>query len=110
MTLEIAMGTVHEIHNAWKTAKGVGLCFVLSLASGWLTRELFFGKIDPANKVAAYILDLTLVVMVTALVVVGAKRWSRHELTPAAKRVLVLSIGFLVVFFIVGWKSDLSLK
>jgi hypothetical protein len=104
------MGTAREIISAWKISKGVGFCFVLSLASGWLTRELFFGNIDPANKAAAYILDLALVVMVLILGILGTVRWRRHELTPTAKRILVISIVFLVVFFIVGWRSDISLK
>lgn len=104
------MGTVHNIHDAWKTAKGVGLCFVVSLAAGWLTRELLTGKVDAANKAAACILDLTLLVMLAVLTIVGAKRWRNHQLTPAAKRILVLSVGFLLVFFIVGWRCDLSLR
>lgn len=104
------MSTVHEIYDAWKTAKGVGLCFVLSLAGGWLSRELLSGKIDPANRAAAYILDLTLLAMLAALAVVGARRWRRDQLTPAAKRLLVLSVLFLIVFFIIGWRSDLSLN
>jgi hypothetical protein len=106
---KIAIG--HDIHDAWKTAKGVGICLVVSLAGGWLTRELFSGKIiDPADRAAAYILDLTLLVMVGVLVVLGVRRWKRDELTPAAKRLLVLSFLFLVIFFIVGWRSDLKLS
>lgn len=89
--------------------KGVGIAFVVSLAAGWLTRELFGGKIDAANKAAAYILDLTLLVMLAALSLVGAKRWRDKELSSAAKRILVISFVFLVVFFVLGWKSDLSL-
>ena len=104
------MGTIRDIYNAWETAKGVGLCYVLSLAAGWLTRELQTGKVDPANKAAAYILDLTLLVMLGVLTVVGARRWRSHQLTPAAKWILVLSVGLLIVFFIVGWRCDLSLK
>src|SRR5215216_6648402 len=103
------MNTVRQIHDAWKTAKGVGICFVLSLAGGWLSRELLTGKIDPANRAAAYILDLTLLVMLTALTVVGVQRWRRDQLTPAAKGLLLLSLFFLIVFFIIGWRSDLSL-
>jgi uncharacterized membrane protein len=99
-----------NILSAWKTAKGVGLCFVLSMAAGWLSRELLGGKIDPANKAAAYILDLTLVVMLFVITVLGAKRWRANQLTPGAKRLLILSGAFLIVFFILGWKSDLSLK
>ena len=72
------MGTAHTIYSAWKTAKGVGLCFVLSFAGGWLTRELFYGKIDPANKAAAYILDLTLLVMLAALMIVGGQKVERQ--------------------------------
>jgi hypothetical protein len=100
----------HDILGAWETAKGVGLCFVLSLSAGWLSRELLNGKIDPANKAAGYILDLTLLVILLVLTVLGAKRWRANQLTPAAKRLLIISVVFLVVFFIVGWKSDLSLK
>jgi hypothetical protein len=108
--LEGRMGTVHEIHDAWKTAKGIGLSFVMALAGGWLTRELLGGKIDPANRAAAYILDLTLLAMLVVLVLVGARRWRRGQLTPAAKRLLVLSGVFLIVFFVIGWRSDLSLN
>ncbi len=104
------MGTVHNIYDAWKTAKGVCLCFVLSLAAGWLTRELLTGKVDPADKAAAYILDLTLLVMLAVLTILGTRRWRNHQLTPAAKRILVLSVAFLILSFIVGWRSDLSLK
>jgi ACR3 family arsenite efflux pump ArsB len=99
-----------NILSAWKTAKGVGLCLVLSLAAGWLSRELLSGKIDPANKAAACILDLTLLVMLLVLTVLGARRWRGNQLTPAAKRVLIISGVFLIVFFILGWKSDLSLR
>jgi hypothetical protein len=98
------------ILSAWKIAKGVGLCFVLSLSAGWLTRELLNGKMDPANKTAAYLLDLTLFVMLMVLTVLGAKRWRNDQLTPAGKRMLILSGVFLIVFFVVGWKCDLSLK
>ena len=42
--------------------------------------------------------------------VLGAKGWRANQLTPAAKRLLIISVVFLIVFFIVGWKSDLSLK
>ena len=104
------MGTIYNIYGAWKTAKGVCLCYVLSVAGGWLTRELAGGKIDPANRAAAYILDLTLLVMLAVLVVIGARRWRRDQLTPAAKRLLVLSLVFLIVFFVIGWRSDLSLN
>jgi hypothetical protein len=99
-----------NILTAWKTAKGLGLCFVLSLAAGWLSRELLSGKIDPANKAAAYILDLTLVVLLLVITVLGAKRWKANLLTPGAKRLLIISGVFIIVFFIVGWRSDLSLK
>lgn len=81
------MRTDHEIYDAWETARGVSLCFVLSLAAGWLTRELFAGEIDPANKAAAYILDLTLLVMLAVVMIVGGRRWSHHQLTSAAKRI-----------------------
>lgn len=99
-----------NILSAWKTAKGVGLCFVLSLAAGWLSRELVGGRMDPANKAAAYILDLSLLVMLLVLTVLGTKRWKNGQLTAGAKRILVLSAVFLIVFFVVGWKSDLSLN
>lgn len=99
-----------NILSAWKTAKGVGLCFVLSLAAGWLSRELFNGKIDSADKAAAYILDLALLIMLLVLAVMGVRRWKNDQLTPAAKRVLIVSGAFLIVFFIVGWESDLSLS
>jgi hypothetical protein len=104
------VSTLHSIHNAWKTAKGVGICFVLSLAGGWLSRELLAGKIDPANRAAAYILDITLLVMLSTLTIVGVRRWKRNQLTPAAKRLLLLSVIFLIVFFIIGWRSDLTLN
>ena len=48
-----------NILGAWETVKGVGISFVVSLAAGWLSRELLTGKMDPANKAAAYILNLT---------------------------------------------------
>jgi len=99
-----------NILGAWETAKGVGICFVVSLAAGWLSRELLSGRIDPANKAAAYILDLTLLAMLLVLTVLGAKRWKANRLTAAAKRLLIISVVFLIVFFIVGWKSDLTLK
>lgn len=99
-----------NILSAWETAKGVGISFVVSLAAGWLSRELLTGNIDPANKAAAYVLDLTLLVMLLVLTVLGAKRWRTNQLTPAAKRLLIISVLFLIVFFIVGWKSDLSVK
>ncbi|SRR5216683_2005817 len=98
------------ILSAWKIAKGVGLCLVLSLAAGWLSRELLSGEMDPANKAAAYILDLALFIMLLVLTVLGGRRWRNDQLTPAAKRVLILSGAFLIVFFVVGWKCDLSLK
>src|SRR5438874_11421089 len=98
------------ILSAWKIAKGVGLCFVLSLAAGWLSRELLNGKMDPANKAAAYILDLALFAMLMVLTVLGWKKWRDDQLTPAGKRMLLLSLVFLIVFFVVGWKCDLSLK
>ena len=100
----------HDILGAWKIAKGVGICFVVSLSAGWLSRELLNGIIDPANKAAAYILDLTLLIMLLVLTVLGVKRWRANQLTPAAKRLLIISVVFLIVFFIVGWKSDLTLK
>jgi hypothetical protein len=100
----------NDLLGAWETAKGVGLCFVLSMCAGWLSRELLNGIIDPANKAAAYILDLTLLIMLLVLAVLGVKRWRANQLTPAAKRLLIISIVFLIVFFIVGWKSDLALK
>ena len=98
------------ILSAWKIAKGVGLCFVLSLAAGWLSHELLNGKMDPANKAAAYILDPALLVMLMVLTVLGRKKWRDDQLTPAGKRMLILSLVFLIVFFVVGWKCDLSLK
>jgi hypothetical protein len=104
------MESDQNILSARKTAKGVGLCFVLSLAAGWLSRELLGGKIDPANKAAAYILDLTLAAMLLVITVLGTKRWRANQLPPMAKRLLIVSSVFLIVFFIVGWKSDLSLK
>jgi hypothetical protein len=104
------MASARNSIDAWKTAKGVGLCFVVSLAAGWLTRELLSGKVDPANKIAACILDVTLVAMLAVLTNVGTKKWRNHQLTQAAKRILVLSVIFLIVFFVVGWRSDLSLK
>ena len=96
-----------ETHTIFK---GVGIAFVVSLAAGWLTRELLNGKVDSADKAAAYILDLTLFIMLSVLSVLGRKRWRNNELTPAAKRILVISTVFLVIFFIVGWRSDLSLQ
>src|SRR5438105_9966957 len=99
-----------DLLSAWKIAKGVGLCFVLSLSAGWLSRELLSGKMDAANKAAAYILDLALFVMLLVLTVLGARRWRNDQLTPAGKRMLILSGAFLIVFFVVGWKCDLSLK
>jgi uncharacterized membrane protein YtjA (UPF0391 family) len=98
------------IIGAWHTAKGVGICFVVSLAAGWLSRELLFGNIDPANKAAAYILDLTVLVVLLVLTVLGAKRWKANQLTPAAKRLLIISVVLLVVFFIVGWNYNPSVK
>lgn len=100
----------NNILSAWHAAKGVGLSFVLSMVAGWLSRELLCGKIDAANKAAAYILDLTLLVMLAVLTVLGSKRWRANQLTPSAKRLLVISVLFLIVFFIVGWKSDLKLN
>jgi hypothetical protein len=100
----------HDIIHGWETAKGVGLCFVLSMCAGWLSRELLGGKIDPSNKAAAYILDLTLLVMLLVLTVLGVKRWRANQLTPAAKRLLIISVAFLIAFFVLGWKSDLSLQ
>jgi len=104
------MGAVHDIYDAWKTAKGVSLCFVLSLAAGWLTRELSAGNIDSANTAAAYILDLTLFVILCILSIGGAVKWRSNQLTPAAKRIVILSLGMLIVFFVVGWNSDISLE
>ena len=105
-----AIQTDPDILSAWKIAKGVGLCFVVSLVAGWLSRELLSGKMDPANKAAAYILDLALLVMLLMLTVLGGRRWRNNQLTPAGKRILILSGTFLIVFFVVGWKCDLSLK
>jgi len=85
--------------------KGVCVAFIVSLAAGWLTRELLGGKMDPANKAAAYILDLTFLIMLSVLSVLGAKRWRNNELSPAAKRLLIISVVFLVVFFALGWTS-----
>ena len=99
-----------SVYHAWHIAKGVGISFVVSFSAGWLTRELLTNKIDPANKAAAYILDLTLLVMLAVLAVLGAKRWRRNQLTPAAKRLLIVSMVFLIVFFVLGWTCDLTLK
>jgi uncharacterized membrane protein len=90
--------------------KGICIACIVSLAAGWLTRELLTGKVDPANKAAAYILDLTLFIMLSILSILGSKRWRNNELSPAAKRILVISVIFLIAFFILGWRSDLSLQ
>ncbi len=104
------MGAVRNIYDAWETAKGVCLCLVLSLAAGWLSRGLLTGKVDSVDRVAGYILDLTLLVMLSVLSILGARRWRDNRLTPAAKRLLVLSIAFLILFFVMGWNSDISLR
>jgi hypothetical protein len=104
------METGPPLYKTTAIAKGVCIAFIVSLAAGWLTRELFTGKVDPANKAAAVILDLTLLIMLSVLAILGAKRWRDNELSPAAKRLLVVSGVFLIVFFILGWRSDLSLR
>ena len=104
------METGPPLYKTHAVAKGVCIAFVVSLAAGWLTRELLTGKVDPADKTAAYILDLTLFTMLSVLSILGAKRWRNNELSPVAKRLLILSGVFLIVFFILGWRSDLSLQ
>ena len=99
-----------NLYHAWHLAKGVAIAFVVSFAAGWLTRELLTGKMSAENKAAAFILDLTLFVMLSVLLVLGAKRWKSNQLTQAAKSTLILSIVVLILMFIVGWASDVSLK
>src|SRR5437867_4281068 len=101
------METPPDIVHAPHIAKRVFIPFVVSFAAGWLTRELLAGNLNPANKAAAYILAITLFVMLSVLAVLGTNRWRNNQLTPAAKALLLFSGVFLIVFFILGWRSDL---
>lgn len=96
-----------QLYQTRTILKGVCIAFIVSLAAGWLTRELLIGQVSSANKAAAYILDLTLFIMLSVLSILGSKRWRNNELSPAAKRILIISVIFLIAFFILGWRSDL---
>ncbi len=103
------MAETEDMLGAPALAKGVGLCYVISLCGGWLTRETFDGTASDDNKAAALVLDMTLAVFIAVLVFYSRSKSKRDLMTPVAKRIGVFSAVMIPICFATGWFSDLSL-
>jgi len=101
------MGLIHKSHNAWETAKWIGISYTMSLAAGGLCHKAVYGKMSADYKAAMIILLLTVLILVGVLCTVGVRRWRVGGLSNFEKRILVFSLFFFPVMFAVDWYSNI---
>ncbi len=92
------------IYGGGLKAKAFAIACVASMAAGWLSRQLVHGKVSADDRVAAFILDGTVVAMLALLSVLGVRRWLAGSLSTKEKLTTATALLLLAVFFAVGWK------
>src|SRR5215510_9814168 len=97
------MGFIEDSHKSLKATKWIGMSYLLSFVSGWLTRQMVEGKIKPEDKAALFILLATVLTLMIVLGTVGMRRWRNGELSMWERRLMYFSLSMYPLLLILGY-------